>query len=341
MSDNLESYFKALPEVGRALILTSLFNSSLIESLNYLFRACEEVFSPSLFNKVTEKINSLNPQKKLSSRLNVLHSDLASSVQSEDVERVEIIANKLVEDNFEVSDFEFINIDHLDSYYTPLIKNICKQEVPEKVEFYPLLQNEFEHMKAETFRGLNTIKDVCPDYFEEATSLINEILFLKAERLRHGSSLNSFGLIYRNYFFRWEHLTDTIDIIIHELSHIYLFLLNMRDSIIVNSMDLHDSPLRVDKRPLIGIYHAAFVLARVIDVLTKCIENDAIPKDERTYCCELIEAHRTRFQMGMSVLNIHAQMTPLGQALIVSASQLVEESYAASATGAAMPRAVR
>jgi len=340
LTENLQYLSEALPVKGRASVLISQFNTSLKNSLIYLINACDEVIDKPLFDEVSAKLNALNPKKKFSGLLNIIHSDLASAIQNEDVNKIQIIAKKLVRENFEVSDIKIINIDSLNDYYSPLIHEICREEIPEKIDFYPLPSGEFEQMKETTQKALQTINEICPDYFEEMESLLSEVLFIKADRIRHGSSLSSFGMIFRNYFFRWEHFTDTIDIMIHELSHLYLYILNTNDEIVINARELHESPLRVDKRPLIGIYHAAFVLSRVIDVLQKVLEKGGIPHDETCYCQDLIAGHKNRFSMAMDVLKTHAHLTALGQALITSASRLTDEPYAASSV-ADMPRAVR
>ncbi len=341
MLDNIENLYEALPVSGRASTLRCKLNLSLIESLNYLLNACDEVIPSPLFLKASETLNSLNPRLKFSGFLSVLHSDLLTAIEEENIKQINVIAEKLSLNNFTINNIEYINIGNLDDYYETVIKNLICHEIPVRVAASSVSSLEYERMKAACEEGLSIIERVCPDYFEEISCLFSEILVFKADEIKHGSSMNAFGLIYRNLNYGFEKITDTIDVFIHELAHHYLFLLNTDDQIVVNADDLHASPLRTDKRPLIGIYHAAFVLARVIDVLQKALDRGGIPTNEINHCLELLATHRKRFKMAMNMLDTHAQLTPLGRALINSASRIVEESYAASCRGAVMPRAVR
>jgi hypothetical protein len=322
----LTNLTEALPVKGRASFLLEQFNSSLKNSLIYLLNACDEVISQPLFSQAAEKLNSLDPEKKFSCKLSILHSDFVAAIEREDLKRIEIIVDKIITDDFLVSEIAFMNLEETDEYYSPLLKDILRKAVPEKVDYYPVSQDEFETMKKTMIEALQIIQKTCPDYYEESQRFISEILLIKADRIRHGSSVDAFGMMFRNFNFRWEHLTDSIDIIIHEIAHLYLYVLNTLDQIVVNATDLHSSPLRVDKRPLIGIYHAAFVLSRVVDVLRETLKKKTLPQSEVSYCKELIERHITEFNMAMGVLNEHAILTPIGQGLLSSAQTLIDPS---------------
>ena len=75
-------------------------------------------------------------------------------------------------------------------------------------------------------------------------------------------------------------------------------MLNKDDPLVLNPQEMHESPLRKEKRPLMGIYHATFVLARVLYVLTKALDLNEIPKDEKDYCKELLIYYKKRFNVG-------------------------------------------
>lgn len=148
-------------------------------------------------------------------------------------------------------------------------------------------------------------------------------MILNAKGVKAGSSFNLFGAIYKSYLHKWEKITDVLDFLVHELSHLYVHLLNNDDSLVLNPSERYESPLRKEKRPLMGIYHATFVLARIQYVLNKALVLNEIPEDEKDYCHELIIHYKKRFHVGFDTLQNHAQMTPLGSALIQSASKLL------------------
>ena len=49
----------------------------------------------------------------------------------------------------------------------------------------------------------------------------------------------------------------------------------------------------------------------------------ALSAIERDYCTELIDYYQKRCHVGLEILKEHAQMTPLGSALIRSASKFL------------------
>ena len=89
-------------------------------------------------------------------------------------------------------------------------------------------------------------------------------------------------MIYKCCLFRNEKITDALDFLIHEQSHLYVHLINNDDPIVLNPRERYQSPLREEKRPLIGVYHATFVLARVYYVLTKALDLNEIPEKRKT-----------------------------------------------------------
>jgi hypothetical protein len=312
----------ALPIAGRAVALRQEFNRSLLESIRYLIEACEEVIPPERFVQLTTKLDSLRPEMKLSGLLGAIHEDLLHAIEQEDIEKVNQISLRLCEDNFYVPETVVIGFSDLEPYYVPLVKEKFSQ-VPREIRFSPLSSEEFKKKKILIKNTIESYKDSFADFFTEFEELVSEIFLLKAEGLRAGSSFDLFGMIYKNILYKCEKITDVLEFIVHEQSHLYVFLLNRDDPIVINAQDVHDSPLRTDKRPLMGIYHAVFVIARIQHIWCKALASHIIPEAERAYCEEQIQDHRTRFRLGFDTLQKHAQMTPLGEALIKSANELV------------------
>lgn len=124
-------------------------------------------------------------------------------------------------------------------------------------------------------------------------------MFLSAPRTPHGS------------------IAYYIEHIVHETSHMYLNTLLAFDPIVRNGQDaLFDAPIRADKRPLLGIFHATFVLFRIVHALrayaqaTKGVEHDAAARMTDESLC--------RFAKGMAVLEDHADLSPWGARLLHS-----------------------
>ena len=319
-----ESLSEALPVPGRALYLRTTFNKSLINSLTYLLEICEKAVSARLFSRTTEKLNSLSPELKLSGFLSALHLDLFSAAQQRDIRRVNDILKRICAENFEIEKIKYINLSDLNDNYSHLVKIIFFQEITREVKFLPLPYQDFERTKYTIQRGFKKFKNIFEDFFLEFQTLVSEVLILNAIGIKQGSSSDFFGIIYKSILHKSEKMTDVIEFLVHEQSHLYIYLLNQDDPILFNPTDKHYSSLRKEQRPLMGIYHAAFILSRVFYVLIRALELNEIPEEEKKYCQELLASYKNCFYECYKTLQTHAKMTPLGEGLILSASKLVQ-----------------
>lgn len=322
MKKSLKHLSTALPVTGRAVALRREFNESLIKSIRYLIDVCVEVIPSDVFSQVIQKLDSLEPEMKLSGLLGVIHEDLLNAIEEENVEKVNQIGLRLCEDNYHVQQAKIISFSSLNTYYSPLLRDKFSQ-ITRKVSFDVLSSEEFGKAKTVIEKAIKLYKESFSDFFNEFEELVSEIILLKAEGIKAGSSFDTFGMIHKNFLFNSEKITDAFDFIVHEQSHLYVYLLNKDDPIVLNPHEMYDAPLRDEKRPLMGIYHAIFVISRIQHVLRDALASNVIPDEERAYCEERIEYFKNRFRLGFDILQQHAQMTPLGEALIRSANELV------------------
>ncbi|OJW51070.1 MAG: hypothetical protein BGO67_12115 [Alphaproteobacteria bacterium 41-28] len=324
MNNSTAFLSQALPVEGRALSLRTSFNESLLESLKYLLDACVEVIPEDLFFQANQKLGSLNPEFKLSGLLSQINADFFNAVEKKDIQRIIAISRKLSTNDFQVKNMAYLNLSNLDDYYSPLVKHTFSQETMAKASFFPLSSEHFQQVQESLQRGFGILQRSFSDFFKESQELISEVLIMNSEGLKAGSSFDLFGMIYASYLYKWKKVSEILDLITHEQAHLYVYLLNKDDPLVLNPKEFHESPLRKEKRPLMGIYHATFVLARIYHVLTKALALNEIPKEEKDYCKELQDYYQKRCKVGLEILQTHAKMTPLGEGLILSASKLVQ-----------------
>lgn len=325
LDNSLKLLSEALPLPGRASTVRSKFNDSLIESLTYLLDACCEVIPSDLFSRVKSKLASLNIELKFSGILSLIHEDFYEAVEQKDTQKVVQLVQKLDRDDFQVKEeIKYTSLSEFDEYYQYLIKIIAASETTEEVIYYTLSSEDYEKTKKTIQMGFEVLEKACPDFYKEAQDLISEVLILSAQRLKNGSSSQFYGMIYKCCSYRSEKLTDALEFLIHEQSHLYLHILNNTiDPLVLNPQERYEAPLRKELRPLMGIYHATFVIARVIYVLEKVLSQNEMLPEEKEYCQNVIIDYRERFHVGFNTLRENAQMTPLGSQLIQSASQLL------------------
>ena len=169
--NSLNHLTEPLPIQGRALSLRTSFNQSLINSLKYLLNVCDEVIPSELFSKAMQKLNSLNPESKLSGLLGVIHTDLYNAAEREDIERVNYIIPKLTTNNFYIENMTYINFSNLNEYYSPFVEAIFSSEIDREYKFFSLLSQEFDKAKNLIQQGSKIVEQSFPDFFSELSGI--------------------------------------------------------------------------------------------------------------------------------------------------------------------------
>jgi len=229
-----------------------------------------------------------------------------------------------------ISDFDFKRKqieDHLSVFsfgnqcLSPLqwqqCETILTSEFPEEAYVQTPPTNTFEQTSALVGNALREIERISPDYFAEIKTLVSNIMIVKSNRFMAGSSFTLLGLVT---------LVDnhapnmTAEYIIHETAHQYLYNLMVCDEL-CSGEGLYTAPLRKDPRPVEGIYHAAFVLARIIDFYKKALATETtLPKE---FMEKQIDHYRVRYKDAYDLLVDKATLTDLGQELLESSKAMV------------------
>lgn len=188
----------------------------------------------------------------------------------------------------------------------PLLEPIGEIEIK---EFSPIIEN-----------SLSIIKQASPLFFEEFLVYVSEIKLFRSERLVGMTDPRAFGTIYMAV----PHLSDLrpevyfCEHIIHETSHLHLDTLFSLDKLILNSPEeRYSAPIRPDPRPMYGIFHATFVLSRMIK-LFKIISSSS-PCTTYMDCLELFQ---TQFTNGYKVIKEYGKLTINGNKILESFSTI-------------------
>jgi hypothetical protein len=121
---------------------------------------------------------------------------------------------------------------------------------------------------------------------------------------------------------------DTAQALAHESGHNLLFGLCVSGSLVENpDEELFKSPLRRDPRPMDGVFHATYVVARMHQTVTRLLEAGVVDPAERDAAIADLSAHRRNFEAGDRVVRENGRLTPLGAEVIESARR-----YMAAAT---------
>ena len=125
---------------------------------------------------------------------------------------------------------------------------------------------------------------------------------------------------------RHGNVLDTLEGLVHEATHLLLFGLFPAAPPVLNPVQQRfASPLRREPRPMIGVYHATLVCARLHALHGSLMEHR--PAGLITADWPLLETRRAeqraRFLQGYAILTEQGQLTDPGRALLAAAHAVV------------------
>lgn len=179
--------------------------------------------------------------------------------------------------------------------------------------------------KNKILAALDVIKDNTPDMFHELQLYIDTIYLTRATDdgsrfMRSGSNFYMWGLMF--LYINPEHTVPYyIDHLAHECGHTVLNMINAYDELVLNPPEARfAAPLRIDKRPMIGLFHAFFVISRICYVF-----DNIITQGHSSH----IEECKIRFNKSMEklkethgIIKVNAIFTDVGYKIYTSICQL-------------------
>ncbi|ENH4882277.1 hypothetical protein ABV508_003994 [Salmonella enterica] len=146
--------------------------------------------------------------------------------------------------------------------YQAVLKSVAVEMQRQNEDFSEIhysVMNSYRENILEAIELLSTNSAVM-DY--TLRNIIGRIVIVSCDSLIATSSVLFLGLIVISPKENWT-LSDYIENIIHEMSHIELYIKQLLDPLVSTGIYLK-SPFRDRPRPANGVFHAAFVLSRII-----------------------------------------------------------------------------
>lgn len=176
-------------------------------------------------------------------------------------------------------------------------------------------------MRQKLTAALDLIPNLSPKAWQDITGVTSEIVAaygnMRVLTTFDGcSSLERYGSVLINMR-RDRTSLGLAETLVHESAHGLLFALTCNEHRVLNSpSERYASPLRGDPRPLDGIYHAVFVLARMYAFVRDAAQNPNTGQAMRAEAEQRMEARRKNFIDGYTVLQEHARLTDIGRSLL-------------------------
>jgi hypothetical protein len=173
--------------------------------------------------------------------------------------------------------------------------------------------------------ALARFEPVVPELIGEVRGIVSQVVLAvgapgAAYQFDGGSSYQLWGALFLNPSFHPTEV-DVLEVVAHESAHSLLFGFTVDEPLQLNADgELYASPLRVDPRPMDGIYHATFVSARMHWAMSQLLAADVLDEAERAKAESARAADLKNFEAGAGVVREHGRLTDTGRALFEGAS---------------------
>ena len=115
---------------------------------------------------------------------------------------------------------------------------------------------------------------------------------------------------------------DTAQALAHESGHNLLFGFSASGPLVENADDeLFSSPLRKDPRPMDGVFHASYVVARMHQTLSRLLASGVLDAEQTAAAQADLAAHTSNFAIGDAVVREGGRLTEVGRETIEAARQ--------------------
>jgi len=178
-------------------------------------------------------------------------------------------------------------------------------------------------------RGLALMEHAIPELAAEVRALVRHVVCVVGDpafamQFDGGSHFQLWGALFLNADF---HTTEwsIVEVVAHESAHGLLFGFCIDEPLVFNDDDeLYQSPLRMDPRPMDGIYHATFVSARMHWAMSRLVESGLLTEKNREQAERARDADARNFAAGHGVVAEHGRLSDLGAALMAGAYGYME-----------------
>jgi hypothetical protein len=310
------------PDPSRAALVDGRMRQRLIDSLGYIRAQAGNhlSFPEPAFEQLVERLRS----GPVSAAVFAAYYDLVLAIGRDALD----VAQHCIDDLIAASDdtasgpaiiaLKDLATDRISERYRrfvdtdPNVPFVIGPPPPEKIEAC--------RRRIETAFGL--IDRATPDLSNEIRALIRQIVLAvgpdepDAAIFDGASSFMLWGAIVLNTD-SYQNDLDMAQVLAHESGHNLLFGLCADGPLIENDdEERYPSPVRRDPRPMDGIVHAAFVIARMHLSLRGLIDAGVLDETQRAEAETALDSHQRSFAFAMETVDSHAILTPLGRSVM-------------------------
>jgi hypothetical protein len=203
-----------------------------------------------------------------------------------------------------------------------------------KFDFLPPMPEQVRDFRNQFDCACALLALAIPELLEEMRAIISEIVLVVGPengtmQFDGGSAYRLWGALFLNAE-RRQTRVELIEVLAHESGHSVLFGLSTEEAPVLNTDDERfPSPLRVEGRPMDGVFHATYVSARMHWAMSRLIASGYLTEEELKIAVKARDDDRRAFEDGYSTVAAHAHLTDTGRRALDAARAYMSEAEAA------------
>jgi hypothetical protein len=320
------------PDAERDRSLRADVNARFLDSFRTLLASLSDAGID--VEQAVQKINAADAARKLSGMWHVIYDRLLAEARNQDLGEVERILGCLSQLPDQTDQVRIVGW-YLNTYPTALHElyyDACDESFRKtygvhfdgesnRPEHYDLLQSSIR-------RAIDKMAMIDPEIHGEFGELVSDVMTFHSPTMNAATSLCALGIVRVSQLREGQNWTRYLENLVHEAAHHHLNYLWFVDPIVLNEdAGTYSSPLRREKRPLSGIFHAMFVLARTMRVIRALQAHPDFDPATETVASAYNNAGNSasfekKFEDCWTVLAEHARLTELGTALMANTREM-------------------
>ena len=211
----------------------------------------------------------------------------------------------------------------------PKTQALCTQLNSDEFQLAPIGDDKAASFRALFNQGYDLLKSTLPDLHGDIAAIVHEVLLAQAPRnaafeFDGASHYQFWGLLMLNPKYHTTPLA-IVEVLAHEAGHSLLFGLTVEEPLVLNDDDaLFASPLRVDPRPMDGIFHATFVSARMAWAMQEMARSSQLSDKQRGDALTAAQKDAENFYKGYDVIKQFGQLSATGGEIIGNAYEWMQ-----------------
>lgn len=300
--------------------------SRLADSLDHIFEQANELLGiPE--QRIQEFLGRLRNQP-ISPLAFSFYSDAVIAIEDDAIENAAGLLNELIALPSSNGELEISALaDPKDDSTAQRYARFLNTDPSVTFEIYPPSNEAFASCRQQIQDALALLDKGDPELAGEIRALLREIVLAagstdpRAMTFDGASSFMLWGAIIINAD-RRDGAVGMTQMLAHESAHNLLFGFSADEALVENGPEeLFPSPLRLDPRPMDGIYHATFVTARMYRVVRQLLESGILNPAEKEKAEKDLAENARLFKKGMGTVEKHAKLTPIGESVMRGASE--------------------